>query len=267
MRIQRRRPVCLIRILLVLILTPALAGCVSIPNPFGGGAPDGADQALSDERESSPPSSGKDEAALRQARDLKMAAKMNQRGQVALVREQYEKAVEEFYGAVTLAPEVAAYHNNLGTALYRNGQIRESLPVFARAMEIDPENVVIRVNLGNALRQLEQYQDATTQYHAALDLDPSHAPAHYELGKLYLRTRDWENAQYRLDRALELDPGYNEVLAARVILHVQMKQFEKAWGDIQTLDRRGKLVNDDLRRTVMEGLERERARQRYQPVH
>jgi tetratricopeptide (TPR) repeat protein len=268
------------RLLPLLLLALLGAGCPSIPNPFAGGDEEGGIRTrqgidspggINFGDRSSPERAVEDsperQAAMREARDRQLAARMNQRGQVALVRTEYEKAAEEFHGAVRLAPDVAAYHNNLGTALYRNGQIRESLAVYARAMEIDPENVVIRVNVANALRQLEQYQDATVQYHAALEFDPTHAPAHLELGKLYLRTGDYENAAYRIDRALELDPGYNEAIVARVILRHQRNEFREAWEDIQTLDRRGILIDEELRRAVMEGVRRERARERYQPVH
>ena len=61
-----------------------------------------------------------------------------------------DAAVECYREAVTLKPQDAALHANLGAALARQGRLAEAIPEFEKALLIDPNLEAVRRNLTRA---------------------------------------------------------------------------------------------------------------------
>ena len=64
-------------------------------------------------------------------------------------------AVECYREAVTLKPQDAALHANLGTALARQGRLAEAIPEFETALSIDPSLDAVRRNLTAAQQMVK----------------------------------------------------------------------------------------------------------------
>ena len=99
-------------------------------------------------------------------------------------------------------------HNNLGNALWSQGRSSEAAACYARALLLRPDYVDAMNNLGNALRDLGRHAEAEGYYRQALALAPGYVDAWSNLGVSLraLGRPDDAIACYR--RALELAPGF-----------------------------------------------------------
>ncbi len=66
----------------------------------------------------------------------------------------------------------AKSHNNLGTALRREGRLDDAIVQYQEALKIDAGYAPAHYNLGNALLQKGEVNGAITEYQAALKLKP-----------------------------------------------------------------------------------------------
>lgn len=99
-------------------------------------------------------------------------------------------------------------HNNLGTALLREGRLDEALVEFARAVEANPGFLESEYNLATALIAKDRLEEAVIHLRRALRLNPEDAASLNNLAAAYIRMRRFEEAVPPLLRALELKPDY-----------------------------------------------------------
>ncbi len=128
-----------------------------------------------------------------------------------------EDAVAQFEQALHLYPDYAEADNNLGNALSAEGRPVEAVGRFTAALSLKPDLISAHNNLGNALAQIPgRMDDAVAQYREALRLNPDLASAHYNLGCALARMPGrLDEAIAQFGEALRLDPNY---LAAHVNL-------------------------------------------------
>jgi DNA-binding helix-hairpin-helix protein with protein kinase domain/Flp pilus assembly protein TadD len=141
----------------------------------------------------------------------------------------YSEAADAFRRAVTLNPNFAEAHHELGYALFRLKKYDESIAALEKAIRLRPKsthsyhvlglaysasarwNEAIRAlrqatannqnsptfyfDLGIALKNAEEYPAAVTAFQNAVRLRPNYATAHYELGLAYLTIGDQEAAE------------------------------------------------------------------------
>jgi Flp pilus assembly protein TadD len=98
-----------------------------------------------------------------------------------------ERAVAELEKAITLDPEFAAAHSNLGVQYALGGQNEKAAAEFRRASELDPGSSMFQSNLACVLIWMRQYGQAEEHARIAVYLDNSSANAHYLLGVILAR--------------------------------------------------------------------------------
>lgn len=104
------------------------------------------------------------------------------------------------------SPSVAAFHAELGAALYGQGRHAEAARAYASALELDADDIAARVNLGGALEQAGCTQAAEAAWREALRRDPKCAAAACNLASLLVKADRAEEAQSFADLARRLDP-------------------------------------------------------------
>jgi Flp pilus assembly protein TadD len=121
-------------------------------------------------------------------------------------------AAESHYRrSLRLAPGIAGTHQNLGTLLAAQKSLAAAEAAYRQALAIDPGLVAAWSNLGALLAS--QWRDAEAEqcYRDALALDPDHARTRFNLGFLQLRqgrfAEGWTNREAR---------EWYAVLAARI---------------------------------------------------
>ncbi len=96
-----------------------------------------------------------------------------------------DEAVHAYRRALSLDPDHADSHLNLGRLLHEGGELRAAEQHYRRAMGLEPASATAAFNLGVALEDQGRAEEGIAAYGRALDCDPNHAPAHFNLSRLY----------------------------------------------------------------------------------
>jgi tetratricopeptide (TPR) repeat protein len=103
-------------------------------------------------------------------------------GVVAYQTRRYDLAVDLIGQSITITPNVAAYHSNLGNAFKDKGRLEEAIASYRAALELKPDYAEAHNNLGLALRDQGDLDEAAASYRAAIEHRPDYANAHNHLG-------------------------------------------------------------------------------------
>ena len=117
---------------------------------------------------------------------------------------------ERYRNLVSIVPESAEFHHNLGFAYRENGDLEAAEARYRRALELDPEYPRAHANLGIALLAQGQWEEAETALRRAVRLDDAYAAAHHNLGFIQERVGVRLEAESHYRRAIELDPALVE---------------------------------------------------------
>jgi len=128
------------------------------------------------------------------------------KGNALYAQEQYAEAAEQFRLGVSAIQEEgpgpihSGLLNNLGAALYRNGDLEQATLAFnsAAQMALSPEDLVrASYNAGNAAANNKQLEQALAQYKRALLSDPDNQDAkfNYEFVKRQLQEQQEQEQQ------------------------------------------------------------------------
>jgi tetratricopeptide (TPR) repeat protein len=104
------------------------------------------------------------------------------------------------------AKREAAYHNDLGVLLEREGDLTGALEQYRIARKQDPELVLAYINAGNVNVKLEQLTEAEDLYRQALNRDPDQPEALNNLAWVHiLRGENLTEAITLLEHAIRAD--------------------------------------------------------------
>jgi len=131
---------------------------------------------------------------------------------------QLEIAVTKFEQALTLNPDYAEAHYNLGVTLRELDKIEEAIKCYKNAIGIKNAYPNAHYNLGNALLSLEQYDSAIKHFESAIAFNPKLAKAYNNLGLVYKRLGKDQEAGKKFDEALIIKPNYAEAANFRGVI-------------------------------------------------
>jgi len=100
-------------------------------------------------------------------------------------------------------------HNNLGVALFEEGNVDEAFKHFSNALKINPYFAGAHGNIANAYSEMENPQKAINHYLKALNLKPHLEKVHYNLGVILAKLKKFEEATMHFKKELEKNP-YNK---------------------------------------------------------
>jgi Flp pilus assembly protein TadD len=132
---------------------------------------------------------------------------------VALTRQQlgYWKDAEAlFRHALAVSRDNWMAHNNLGTALYRQGRYEEAILHFQECVRLQPRYPPGHLNLGNAFNRTGHVDESIRAYQTGLDLKPEEAEAQYSLATLLIGKGLPEEAIRHFHEVLRLQPNHAE---------------------------------------------------------
>ena len=127
--------------------------------------------------------------------------------------EQSGEAVRIATQAVTLAPDMAETHQNLGVALHISLRLEEALVEYKRALELDPNSKAARRGLADLSRGLGKSEEALALYRQQLALDAADKTARAGMVLALFDLGRTDEAKSELDAALKTDPKNLNLLA------------------------------------------------------
>jgi tetratricopeptide (TPR) repeat protein len=149
------------------------------------------------------------EAAYRKAISLypEFAGSHNNLGNLLAATGRWKAAVRAYRSALELAPGNAMLLSNIGNALFHQGKLEAAVSTLREALAIDPDYAYAHNNLGNALLDLGRPEEAVEHLQRAAGLEPQVAEIHLNLGRAFNTEEKFEQALAALNRGLKLDPG------------------------------------------------------------
>ncbi len=118
------------------------------------------------------------------------------------------EAVTQFERVLSLRPESARAHNNLGMILRRQGKTDQAGEHYRQALRLNPKSPETHNNFGVLLLGQKQLVQARSQLEEALRLRPDYLDAEMNLGVLSEREGNPAAARLHYERALRINPGF-----------------------------------------------------------
>ncbi len=133
---------------------------------------------------------------------------------------------------------------NIGRSQYEEEKYEEAAKSFERILSITPNSAVDHLNLGIVLVQMEKYPEAREHLKKAEALDASLAPhAAYNLGLSFKRERNFAEAAKELERVVKVDPDNPDAVYNLAVVYESLGQLEKAF---QVASRSVELLPDEV---------------------
>ena len=127
-------------------------------------------------------------------------------GQLAVSREQYQEALENFDTVMALAPRHQLFRSLRSVVLLKLGRAEEAKAEAELAMAADPAlNVPAKV-LGLYFDAKKDSNQAETYFRRAIELKPEDAEGYALLGKILIEQEREQEARDILKRAIKLNP-------------------------------------------------------------
>lgn len=96
--------------------------------------------------------------------------------------------------------------NSYASFLAGSKKLKEAEAALQEALSIEPNSAMHHLNLGNLQDQAGQKGEALKSYLKALELEPKNVNAHYNLGLLYVEMGKHQEAKKAFSEALQLAP-------------------------------------------------------------
>jgi predicted O-linked N-acetylglucosamine transferase (SPINDLY family) len=151
-----------------------------------------------------------------------------EQGNLLLKQGQLTEAIACYQQALTLTPNYASAHNNLGTIFSQLGRFEEAIACYQQALRADPNYVQAYSNLGNVFSGMGKLEEAMSCYQQALTLNPNSVQVHNNLGALFTKRGQLAEAVAHYQRILTLNPEDAEVRSRLGIVLWKMGKLTEA---------------------------------------
>jgi predicted TPR repeat methyltransferase len=126
---------------------------------------------------------------------------------VLLEQGNIDDAIAAFQKALTINPNYAEVHYNMGNALLQGRRLDDAFKSYNKAISVRPNYAEAYSNLGNVLKEMRKPDAAIASYQKALEIMPDFAEACGNLGNTLLSANRPSEAIVYLTKAHALEPN------------------------------------------------------------
>ena len=142
---------------------------------------------------------------------------------------QLDIAVQNYEKALSIKPDYAKAHYNLGSALQELGKLHDSVKSYENSIALEPENAQAHNNLAIVLRELDQLEEAESSCRKAIVLDPEYAEAYSSLSVILYANGDLNSALESIEKAYSINP---KIKIIKVLLAVLKARNNRDTNDV-----------------------------------
>ena len=125
-----------------------------------------------------------------------------------VVERNLEKAAGHYQAFLTLHPDVAAAHNNLGRVYMQMRRFKDAIAELQETIRLDPDLFLAYYSLNSVyLYEVADMDSAIATAQRQIARSPRSAPAYGQLGAAYAGKGDLRQAEDALRKSVELDPA------------------------------------------------------------
>ena len=140
----------------------------------------------------------------------------------------FADALHHYREAVRINPNYQLALNNLGNLLMSTGDLEQAVAVLNRAVKVRPETAESQFLLGAALYRSGQIEPAIGRLRESLRLRPEFVNAHVALGRALAQQGQMEQAINQEQLALEFDPRCVDAHLTLGMIFVQQQKLDAA---------------------------------------
>ncbi|MEM3399568.1 MAG: tetratricopeptide repeat protein [Candidatus Micrarchaeia archaeon] len=127
-------------------------------------------------------------------------------GMMALIRNQYEEAIESFTRSLEKLETPTAFYNR-ALAYMAVGERRSAIADLTRALLLEPENPQYYAMRGVARFEAGEYNDAVFDFTRAIGLEPQNISLYHARGVAFFESGNYDRAIEDFTKSLELGPN------------------------------------------------------------
>jgi tetratricopeptide (TPR) repeat protein len=152
---------------------------------------------------------------------------------------QLDDAIKYYQKAIKINPNFAEAHNNLGNAYRENDALNDAVKCFKQVISINPDLAETHNNLGMALFDLEEFEQAESYFISSIKINPENADSHISMGMIHNVFGRIDEAIKSLKNAIELNANYPVAYTNLCAIYFANQDFHSA---IETI-KKGKELN------------------------
>ena len=137
---------------------------------------------------------------------------------------QLDIAVQNYEKSLSIKPDYAKAHYNLGSVLEELGRLRDSVKSYKNSIALEPENAQAHNNLAIVLRELDQLEEAEASCRKAIALDPEYSEAYSSLSIILYAKGDLCSALESIEKAYSIDPESKLIELLLTVLKARKNQ-------------------------------------------
>ena len=122
----------------------------------------------------------------------------------------WQNSISLFTHTLTVSPNNAVAHNNIGTELNKAGRAEEAIVHFNQALRINPVHDSANYNMGLALDKLGRTDEAINYYQQAIRIKPDYVDALYNLSVDLEKKDHMKEAIRYYEQLLQIDPYFEK---------------------------------------------------------
>lgn len=144
---------------------------------------------------------------------------------------EYELGLARFQEAVTINPQFATGHNNVGWANANLGRPSEALRAYDKAIALSPDLTVAFLNRGLLLNNLGEFERAIADFNVVLATTDNSPDARVGRGQAHLAIGRLDEAIADFTYVIEQDPNFVLAYQGRAEVYIEQEDYEKAIQD------------------------------------
>jgi tetratricopeptide (TPR) repeat protein len=139
-----------------------------------------------------------------------------------------QQAIALFRDVLSLCPDHAGAHYNLGVALAEEKRHAEALASLREALRCQPACAEAHCALGNVLGELERHEEAAAAFREAIRHNPVYVDALHNLGVALTRLQRSAEAAVLIRQAIRLRPDFAAAYNSLGLTHSERGEFAAA---------------------------------------
>jgi tetratricopeptide (TPR) repeat protein len=121
---------------------------------------------------------------------------------------QGEEGLKHLRQSLKIRPDFADAYNSMGNHYSQLGKAAEAATMFTQAIRVNPDFDLAYTNLGHVFHARKRFKEAKAQFEHALAIHPDSAAAHYGLGLVLSDQGELAAAEERFRRVLRVEPEH-----------------------------------------------------------
>ena len=154
-----------------------------------------------------------------------------QQGNVLVMLEQINRAIEVYSHAIELNPNSIYTYNNRGVAYESKGGFDRAIADYTKAIQLNPNYADAYFNRGAAYLKTGEFEQVLDDCNRAIELKPDYAEGYFNRGVAYGAKGDYDRAIADYTKAIQLNPNYADAYFNRGVAYGAKGDYDRAIAD------------------------------------